>query len=152
LILELSNGGRVMIAMRPDKAPLHVERIRTLTRQKFYNGVIFHRVIEGFMAQTGDRSGTGRQGSKLPNLKPEFNDLPHLRGTVSMARTDDPSSANSQWFICFQPAMASLDGKYTVWGRVISGMDTVDQIARGEPPAEPTKIIRAYLASDIKKQ
>lgn len=147
LVFELSNGGSVKILMRPDKAPLHVERIKTLTRQDFYNGVVFHRVIPGFMAQGGDPTGTGMSGSDLPDLRAEFNDLPHLRGTVSMARTDAPNSANSQFFICFDVSFF-LDGQYTVWGRVIEGMDTVDRIAVGEPPREPTKILKAYIAAD----
>ncbi len=140
--------GRIEILMRPDKAPHHVERIKTLARRGFYDGVIFHRVIDGFMAQTGDPTGTGRGGSDLPDLKAEFNDLPHLRGTVSMARGDDPDSANSQFFIMFT-RVSSLDGRYTVWGRVIRGMDCVDQIARGEPPANPTRIIRVRVAADL---
>jgi cyclophilin family peptidyl-prolyl cis-trans isomerase len=144
LVLELSTGGKVLIGMRPDKAPAHVERIRTLTAEGFYNNTVFHRVIDGFMAQGGDPTGTGMSGSKLPNLKAEFNDLPHLRGTVSMARTNDPNTANSQFFIVFEPSMW-LDGQYTVWGRVIEGMDAVDAIERGEPPANPTKIVKAYI-------
>ncbi len=139
--------GRIDILMRPDKAPHHVERIKTLARRGFYDGVIFHRVIDGFMAQTGDPTGTGRGRSDLPDLKAEFNDLPHLRGTVSMARGDDPDSANSQFFIMFT-RVSSLDGRYTVWGRVVRGMNCVDQIARGEPPANPTRIIRVRVAAD----
>lgn len=149
LLLDLSNGGRVAIRLMPVWAPHHVERIKTLTREGFYNGVIFHRVIDGFMAQTGDPTGTGQGGSKLPDLQAEFNDVPHLRGTVSMARTDEPNSANSQFFIVFYPRMA-LDHKYTVFGRVIAGMDTVDAIVRGEPPRNPTKIVQASLAADGK--
>ncbi len=144
LVLELSTGGKVLIGMRPDKAPAHVERIRTLAAEGFYNNTVFHRVIDGFMAQGGDPTGTGMSGSKLPNLKAEFNDLPHVRGTVSMARTNDPNTANSQFFIVFEPSMW-LDGQYTVWGRVIEGMDAVDAIERGEPPANPTKIVKAYI-------
>lgn len=140
--------GRVAIEMRPDKAPKHVERIKTLARQGFYDGLVFHRVIEGFMAQTGDPEGTGAGGSDLPDLAAEFNDLPHLRGSASMARTNDPNSANSQFFICFQPT-PSLDGQYTVWGRVIDGMRYVDQIARGEPPAEPTVMEKVRVAADV---
>jgi peptidylprolyl isomerase len=147
LNLDLSTGGRVVIALRPDKAPTHVARIKQLTRAHFYDGVIFHRVIEGFMAQTGDPKGTGEGGSPLPDLKAEFNDLPHLRGTVSMARTDAPDTANSQFFICFLPVM-KLDGKYTVFGRVTSGMPFVDKIELGEPPANPSKIVHAWMASD----
>lgn len=147
LVLDLSTGGRVTIQMFPTAAPGHVERIKTLTRQGFYNGVIFHRVIDGFMAQTGDPKGTGQGGSDLPDLKAEFNRTPHLRGAVSMARTNDPDSANSQFFICFQPRF-SLDTKYTVFGRVTSGMQFVDAIERGEPPANPSKILQASIASD----
>lgn len=152
LHLQLSTGGEVVIAMRHDKAPASVERIRTLARAGFYDGVVFHRVIEGFMAQTGDPKGTGEGGSPLPDLKAEFNDLPHLRGVVSMARTDAPDSANSQFFICFQPTVR-LDGRYTVFGRVTSGMLFVDAIKRGDPVEgrvsdEPSRIVRAWLESD----
>ncbi|WP_244982487.1 peptidylprolyl isomerase [Croceicoccus marinus] len=149
-LLDLSNGGRVAIRLKPQWAPEHVERIKTLTQQGFYDGVIFHRVIEGFMAQSGDPSGTGRGGSELPDLKEEFNRVPHLRGTVSMARMGNSvDSANSQFFIVFYPTMA-IDGKYTVFGRVIGGMDKVDAITRGEPPANPTRIVQASLASQNK--
>jgi cyclophilin family peptidyl-prolyl cis-trans isomerase len=145
LSLELSNGGTVVIQMRPDVAPHHVERVQTLVRQGFYNGLTFHRVIPGFMAQGGDPKGTGEGGSNLPDLKAEFSALPFLRGTVAAARLgDNPDSSNSQFFIMFVPN-ANLNGDYSVWGRVISGMDAVDAIAPGEPPAEPTKIVRAYL-------
>ena len=147
LVLDLSTGGRVTIQMFPAVAPAHVERIKTLTRQGFYNGVVFHRVIDGFMAQTGDPKGTGQGGSELPDLKAEFNDTPHLRGTVSMARTNEPDTANSQFFICFQPRF-SLDKKYTVFGRVTSGMQFVDAIERGEPPVNPSTVIQASIASD----
>lgn len=147
LHLDLSTGGRVTIQLYPEKAPAHIERIKTLTRQGFYNNLVFHRVIEGFMAQTGDPTGTGTGDSELPDLKAEFNPTPHLRGTVSMARTNDPDSANSQFFICFQPRF-SLDNKYTVLGRVTSGMLFVDRIERGEPPAAPSKILRASIGSD----
>lgn len=147
LKLRLSTGGDVAILLRPDKAPAHVERIRTLVRAGFYDGVIFHRVIDGFMAQTGDPQGTGQGGSPLPDLKAEFNDLPHLRGAVSMARTDDPNSANSQFFIVFQPTLR-LDNRYTVLGRVISGMAYVDAIERGEPPAAPSRISKAWIEAD----
>jgi peptidylprolyl isomerase len=147
LHLDLSTGGRVSIQLRPDAAPAHVERIRTLTRQGFYNGVLFHRVIEGFMAQTGDPTGTGEGGSKLPDLAAEFNPLPHLRGTVSMARTENPNSANSQFFIMLA-AKFSLNNKYTPFGRVIGGMNFVDAIEKGEPPASPSRILRASMASD----
>jgi cyclophilin family peptidyl-prolyl cis-trans isomerase len=144
LTLELSNGGRVVIQMRPDLAPHHVERIQTLVRQGFYNGTIFHRVIPGFMAQGGDPKGTGEGGSTLPDLKAEFTTMPYFRGTVAAARADNPDSANSQFFIMFGPNIG-LEKKYTVWGRVVSGMDAVDKIAPGEPPEQPTKIVRAYL-------
>jgi cyclophilin family peptidyl-prolyl cis-trans isomerase len=147
LVLDLSTGGRVTIQMYPTDAPAHVERIKTLTRQGFYNGIIFHRVIDGFMAQTGDPTGTGQGGSELPDLKAEFNRIPHLRGTVSMARTNDPDTANSQFFICFQPRF-SLDNKYTVFGRVTSGMQFVDAIERGEPPLNPSKVVQASIAAD----
>lgn len=147
LHLQLSTGGEVVIQLRPDKAPGHVERIRVLTRAGFYDGVVFHRVIDGFMAQTGDPQGTGQGGSPLPDLKAEFNDLPHLRGAMSMARTNEPDSANSQFFIVFQPTLR-LDNKYTVLGRVVSGMAFVDAIERGEPPANPSRIVKAWIAGD----
>jgi cyclophilin family peptidyl-prolyl cis-trans isomerase len=147
LNLDLSTGGRVSIQLRPDKAPLSVERLKTLTRQGFYDNTTFHRVIEGFMAQGGDPQGTGEGGSKLPDLKAEFNDLPHLRGTLSMARADSPDSANSQFFITFAPVF-QLDGKYTAVGRVISGMQYVDAINRGEPPERPSRIIKASIEAD----
>lgn len=151
LVLDLSNGGRVLIRLMPEWAPHHVERIKTLTQRGFYDGVIFHRVIEGFMAQTGDPTGTGQSGSDLPDLEAEFNSMPHLRGTVSMARTNDPNSANSQFFIVFYPRFA-LDHKYTVFGRVIAGMDYVDEIHRGEPPEDPTRVVQASLYSQHKPQ
>jgi cyclophilin family peptidyl-prolyl cis-trans isomerase len=144
LTLDLSNGGRVVIQLRPDAAPLMVDRVRTLANQGFYNGLIFHRVIPGFMAQGGDPKGDGTGGSPLPDLKAEFNALPHLRGSVAAARAESPDSANSQFYIMFVPR-ASLDHKYTVFGRVISGMDAVDKIAQGEPPAEPTRIVSAKV-------
>lgn len=146
LFLDLSDGGRVAIRLMPAWAPNHVERIKALVHQHFYDGIMFHRVIDGFMAQTGDPTGTGQGGSQLPDLKAEFNAMPHLRGTVSMARTNDPDSANSQFFIVFYPRFA-LDRKYTVFGRVISGMEYADRIERGEPPQNPTKILQASLAS-----
>ncbi|NBC36351.1 peptidylprolyl isomerase [Novosphingobium sp. FSY-8] len=149
LLLDLSNGGRVAIRLVPAWAPTHVERIKTLAKQGFYNGVIFHRVVDGFMAQTGDPTGTGGGGSPLPDLKAEFNSMPHVRGSVSMARTDNENSANSQFFITFYPHF-SLDRHYTNFGRVIAGMETVDAIMRGEPPANPTKILQASLASEGK--
>ena len=147
LRLDLSTGGRVSIKLYADIAPAHIDRIKTLTRQGFYNGVVFHRVIDGFMAQTGDPTGTGTGGSPLPDLKAEFNAVPHLRGTVSMARAQSDDSANSQFFICFQPRFA-LDGKYTAFGRVIAGMQYVDAIQRGEPPATPDKIVQASIGAD----
>jgi len=158
-LLDLSDGGRVTIWLRPDVAPNMVERIKTLTRRKFYDGVPFHRVIEGFMAQGGDPKGDGTGGSELPDLAKEFNYLPHVRGAVSAAREGAPEqatqeqkdkaegSANSQFFIMFAPRL-SLDQKYTVFGRVIDGMQYVDAIQRGEPPEAPTTIVRAYIAAD----
>lgn len=147
--LDLSSGGRVRIQLRPDIAPEHVERIKTLTRQGFYNGLKFHRVIPGFMAQGGDPKGDGTGGSQLPDLKAEFNQMPHLRGTLSMARAQSPDSANSQFFIVLLPRM-QLDKKYTVLGRVIDGMQYVDAIHEGEPPADPTVILQASIESDGK--
>jgi cyclophilin family peptidyl-prolyl cis-trans isomerase len=149
LYLDLSTGGRVTIKLNPAAAPAHVERIKALARRGFYDGQIFHRVIEGFMAQTGDPTGTGTGGSDLPNLKAEFNTVPHLRGTVSMARAGDPDSANSQFFICFQPRFA-LDNNYTAFGRVMGGMQYVDAIQRGEPPEKPDRILQASIAADHK--
>jgi cyclophilin family peptidyl-prolyl cis-trans isomerase len=147
LALKLSTGGVVRIQLRPDKAPSHVARIKTLTRAGFYNGVVFHRVIEGFMAQGGDPDATGEGGSPLPDLKAEFNDLPHFRGSVSAARTDKPDTANSQFFIVFAPTLR-LDGKYTVFGRVVTGMNYVDLIERGEPPANPSRVEKAWIEGD----
>ena len=144
LFLDLSSGGTVEIVLRPDLAPHHVERIHALVRRGFYNGLTFHRVVPGFMAQGGDPKGTGEGGSELPDLKAEFTPVPFLRGTLGAARTNAPDTANSQFFIMFAPH-PELDGNYTVMGRVVSGMDAVDGIATGEPPAEPTKIVRAYL-------
>jgi peptidylprolyl isomerase len=144
LFLDLSSGGTVEIVLRPDLAPAHIERIQTLVRSGFYNGLSFHRVIPEFMAQGGDPKGTGEGGSDLPDLKAEFTSVPFLRGTMGAARSNSPDSANSQFFIMFAPK-ASLNGNYTVLGRVVKGMDAVDKIAPGEPPADPTKIVRAYL-------
>jgi cyclophilin family peptidyl-prolyl cis-trans isomerase len=144
LTIELSSGGSVVIMLRPDAAPQHVERIKTLVRQGFYNGLTFHRVVPGFMAQGGDPKGTGQGGSELPDLKAEFNTLPFLRGTFGAARADAKDSANSQFFIMLGPN-ATLNNNYTVMGRVVEGMTAVDAIAPGEPPAEPTKIVRASL-------
>ncbi|WP_093664851.1 peptidylprolyl isomerase [Sphingomonas gellani] len=146
-MLDLSTGGRVTIMLRPDMAPKTVERIKTLTRQHFYDGLVFHRVIDGFMAQGGDPKGDGTGGSQLPDLEAEFNALPHVRGAVSAARTDAPNTANSQFFIVFQPKL-TLDKKYTVFGRVIDGMQYVDAIQRGEPPVSPSRILHAYIAAD----
>ncbi|WP_432200536.1 peptidylprolyl isomerase [Erythrobacter sp. W53] len=151
LLLDLSNGERVAIRLMPEWAPAHVERVKTLTRQGFYDGVIFHRVIDGFMAQTGDPTGTGTGGSELPDLEEEFNPQPHLRGTVSMARAADENSANSQFFIVFYPRF-SLDKRYTNFGRVIYNIAAVDAITRGEPPTNPTRVLQASLASDNKAQ
>ena len=147
LVLQLKDGN-VVIEMLPEKAPNHVARIKELARKGFYDGIVFHRVIEGFMAQTGDPTGTGMGGSGQ-NLKAEFNDQPHLRGVLSMARAGDPDSADSQFFICFKDSRF-LDGQYTAWGKVISGMEFVDNITRGEPPANPDKIISLKVAADIK--
>lgn len=146
-LLDLSTGGRVTIWLRPDVAPEAVKRIKDLTRKKFYDGLVFHRVIEGFMAQGGDPKGDGTGGSDLPDLKKEFNYLPHVRGAVSAARAQSEDSANSQFFIMFAPRL-QLDQKYTVFGRVIDGMAYVDSIPRGEPPAAPARILHAYIAED----
>ena len=145
LTLTLSSGGDVVIRLRPDVAPGHVERITSLVREGFYDGVVFHRVIPGFMAQGGDPTGTGYHGSSLPDLKAEFSAEPHVRGTCSMARTANPNSANSQFFICFDDARF-LDNQYTVWGQVESGMEFVDKLPVGEPVANPGKIVKATVA------
>jgi peptidylprolyl isomerase len=145
LTLSLSSGGDVVIRLRPDLAPDHVERITTLANQGFYDGVAFHRVIPGFMAQGGDPTGTGFHGSSLPDLKAEFSNAPHVRGTCSMARAQNPDSANSQFFICFDDARF-LDNQYTVWGEVVEGMENVDALPKGEPPANPGKIEKATVA------
>ena len=144
LILETTQGP-VTIEMRPDVAPNHVARIKELVREGFYDGIVFHRVIDGFMAQTGCPKGTGTGGSKYPDLKAEFNAEPHVRGTVSMARSSSPDSANSQFFICFADA-PFLNRQYTVWGKVVSGMENVDKIKRGEPVRDPDKIVKATLS------
>ena len=154
LYIDLKNG-RVVIELYPEVAPGHVERIKTLTRKGFYNGVVFHRVIEGFMAQTGDPTGTGMGGSDLPDLKAEFNKTRHVRGTLSMARSSDPDSANSQFFICFT-ATPFLDGQYTAFGRVVSGMEYVDAIKRGSETengqvTDPDKIVKMQVAADVKE-
>jgi peptidylprolyl isomerase len=149
IFLDLKDG-RVVIQLLPDIAPLHVERIKTLTRQGFYDGVVFHRVIEGFMAQTGDPTGTGRGGSKLGHVKAEFTrNRRFLRGTVGAARAQDPNSADSQFFIMFAPG-PFLDGQYTIWGQVVEGMQFVDRIARGEPPRTPDRIVRMRVAADVR--
>ncbi|HET7679071.1 MAG TPA: peptidylprolyl isomerase [Xanthobacteraceae bacterium] len=140
--------GKVVIETRPDLAPTHVARIKELVREGFYDGVVFHRVIEGFMAQTGCPHGTGTGGSGK-KLKAEFNREPHVRGTVSMARAQDPHSGDSQFFICFDDARF-LDGQYTVWGKVTEGMENVDKIKRGEPVQNPDKIVKATIAADAK--
>ncbi len=145
LTLTLSSGGDVVIKLRPDLAPNHVERIATLTESGFYDGVTFHRVIPGFMAQGGDPTGTGMSGSELGNLKAEFSSEPHVRGVASMARASDPNSANSQFFICLADSNF-LDNQYTVWGEVESGMEYVDALPVGEPPREPGRIVKATVS------
>lgn len=148
-VIDLSNGERVKIRLMEEWAPNHVERVKTLTRQGFYDGVIFHRVIDGFMAQGGDPTGTGQGGSELPDLNEEFNPMPHVRGSVAMARATEENSANSQFFIVFYPRF-SLDKRYTNFGRVIENMAAVDAINKGEPPADPTRIVQASLLIDNK--
>jgi cyclophilin family peptidyl-prolyl cis-trans isomerase len=144
--VQLSSGGVVSIQLRPDQAPGSVERVKTLAERHFYDGTVFHRVIDGFMAQGGDPKGTGEGGSDLPDLKAEFNDLPHVRGVMAMARAQSPDSANSQFYIMLAPNL-SLDRKYTVVGRVVAGMANVDAIEKGEPPANPTRIVRAWIGA-----
>jgi peptidylprolyl isomerase len=153
IIMELKTG-RVVIELRPDLAPNHVKRIKELTREKFYDGIVFHRVIAGFMAQTGDPTGTGAGGSKKGDLNAEFNNEPHVRGTLSMARAQSPNSADSQFFIVFADARF-LDKQYTVWGKVIEGMDNVDKIKKGDAQAngqvtDPDRIITMRVAADVK--
>ncbi len=153
LLMQLKDG-TVVIELHPEVAPNHVKRLKELTRKGFYNGLVFHRVIEGFMAQTGDPTGTGAGGSDLPDLKAEFNSMKHITGTVSMARTDNPDGANSQFFICFNP-VPMLDGKYTVFGQVIDGMQFVHHIKKGDAEknglvSNPDKIIRMTVAADAK--
>jgi peptidylprolyl isomerase len=148
LIMDTTQG-KVVIALRPDLAPKHVERIKQLAREGFYDGIVFHRVIEGFMAQTGCPKGTGTGGSKYPNLPAEFNAEKHVRGVCSMARSQAPNSANSQFFFCFDDA-TFLDKQYTAWGKVIEGMENVDKIKRGEPVANPDKIKSLKVAADVK--
>ncbi|MEM7662922.1 MAG: peptidylprolyl isomerase [Pseudomonadota bacterium] len=146
ILMETSKGS-VTIELRPDLAPGHCDRIRELAREGFYDGIIFHRVIDGFMAQVGCPNGTGMGGSDKPNLQAEFNAEPHVRGICSMARTNQPHSANSQFFICFDDA-GFLDNQYTVWGQVTEGMDVIDQLAKGEPPREPDSIVSMKVAAD----
>ena len=150
LVLELTTG-TVKIQMLPEKAPKHVERIKKLAKEDFYDNVVFHRVIEGFMAQTGDPTGTGRGGSEYPDIPAEFNDVNFDRGTVGMARTQDPDSANSQFFICFDDC-SFLNGQYTVWGEVTEGMEHIDSLARGEPPANPDMIVEAKLGTEMEAE
>ena len=146
LVLTLDTG-KVTIRLRPDLAPGHVERIKELASEGFYDGVVFHRVIPGFMAQGGDPTGSGMGGSKKPDLKAEFSKTPHLRGVCSMARSSNPNSANSQFFICFDDA-TFLDGQYTVWGEVTEGMEAVDALPKGEPPRTPGRIVSMTVAAD----
>ena len=148
LVMETTQG-QVVIQLRPDLAPRHVERIKQLARENFYDGIVFHRVLEGFMAQTGCPHGTGTGQSKHPNLPAEFNSEPHVRGVCSMARSSQPNSANSQFFICFDDA-SFLNKQYTVWGRVIEGMEHVDKLKRGEPVQNPDKIVSLKVAADVK--
>lgn len=142
-------AGRVVIQLKPDIAPKHVERIKELTKKGFYDGIIFHRVIDGFMAQTGDPTGTGMGGSDLPDLPAEFSNANFGRGTVGAARSASPNSANSQFFICFDDC-SFLNGQYTIWGQVIDGMPFIDAIAKGEPPANPDKMLKMQMAEDVK--
>jgi peptidylprolyl isomerase len=144
LTIDLSTGGKVVIEMFPDVAPKHVARVRELARAGFYDGIVFHRVIPGFMAQTGDPTGSGSGGSGKGNVMAEFNKKPFERGTVGAARTMNPNSADSQFFICLAPA-PHLNGQYTVWGQVTEGMEAVDGIAVGEPPASPTKMVKVSV-------
>ena len=149
LLLDLKDG-QVVIQLLPDIAPKHVERVKTLTRQGFYDGIVFHRVIEGFMAQTGDPTGSGRGGSKLGNVAAEFSrNRKFLRGSVGAARSQSPDSADSQFFLMFAPA-PFLDGQYTIWGQVVQGIEFVDRIKRGEPPSNPDRIVRLRVAADVK--
>ena len=150
LVIELKTG-KVLVKLRPDLAPKHVERAKVLARQGFYNGLKFHRVIDGFMAQTGDPKGDGTGGSNLPDLPKEFTPEVYKRGSVGAARTMDPNSANSQFFICFGDGCRGLTGQYTLWGEVIAGMENVDKIARGEPPRVPDTMLKVYLLADAKK-
>ena len=148
LVIELASG-KVVIELLPDVAPKHVARIKELAREGFYDGIVFHRVIPGFMAQTGDPTGTGRGGSKKADLPAEFSKVPFERGSLGMARSQSPNSANSQFFIMFAPA-SHLNNQYTVWGKVVQGMDLVDKITPGEPPRTPDKMVSVRVAADIK--
>jgi cyclophilin family peptidyl-prolyl cis-trans isomerase len=147
LVMTLKDDCKVTIALRPDLAPKHVEQIKTLTRRGFYDGIVFHRVIDGFMAQTGDPTGTGMGGSDLPDVPAEFSQEPFVRGTVGMARSSEPDSANSQFFLMFAEG-EFLNGQYTVWGQVADGMDCVDNITRGEPPENPDRIVSLKVLKD----
>jgi peptidylprolyl isomerase len=152
LVIQLKSGD-VHIQLRPDLAPKHVERVKKLAAEKFYDGIKFHRVIEGFMAQGGDPTGTGGSGSKYPDLPAEFSNYVYVRGTVGAARTMDPNSANSQFYLCFNDTgCAGLTGQYTVWGQVVKGMEHVDKIARGEPPAKPDVMKKVYVLSEKGKK
>ncbi len=147
IVMETTKG-RVVIKLLPDVAPDHVSRIKELARDNFYDGIVFHRVIDGFMAQTGDPTGTGMGGSEKPDLKAEFSETDHVRGTCSMARSQNPNSANSQFFICFEDA-PWLNKQYSVWGQVIEGMDNIDKIKRGEPVKDPDSIVSMRVAADL---
>lgn len=150
ILMEISSGGTVVLELKPDVAPKHVERIKKLAREGFYDGIIFHRVIDGFMAQTGDPTGTGTGGSKYGDLPAEFNNENFGRGTVGMARASSPDSANSQFFICFEDC-SFLNGQYTVFATVTEGMDFIDAVKKGEPPANPDKIVKMQVQADVAK-
>jgi peptidylprolyl isomerase len=150
LVIELKTG-QVLVKLRPDLAPKHVERVKLLAKERFYDGLKFHRVIDGFMAQTGDPQGTGMGGSKYPDLPAEFTREVYKRGSVGAARTPNPNSANSQFFICFGDQCRQLTGQYTLWGEVVEGMDNVDKIAKGEPPKQPDVMQKVYLLADKKQ-
>jgi peptidylprolyl isomerase len=150
LVIELKTG-RVLIKLRPDLAPKHVERVKLLAKEGFYDNIKFHRVIAGVMAQTGDPKGIGIGGSSYPNLPADFTKEVYKRGSIVAARTPDPNSANSQFFICFGDGCRGLTGQYTLWGEVIEGMEHVDQIAKGEPPPQPDVMQKVYLLADEKK-
>lgn len=150
IVMEVSSGGKVVMELKPDLAPAHVAQVKKLTREGFYDGVVFHRVIDGFMAQTGDPTGTGTGGSKEPDLKAEFSKFNFSEGTVGMARSASPDSANSQFFICFEDC-SFLNEQYTVFAQVTEGMEFVNKIAKGEPPANPDKIVSMKVQADIKE-